>query len=380
MSKGNNPAIIHLRDFSEELTPDPTRPEQPACLQLKITLNVPHLLPEELSDDYVICPIPTIVRFFTPPARSHLYRQDVFVYVWGSFSMRHNVDSRPQLIVNAHSVSWWVLDFHSCLYLLLPMMYPLRVPSLTNPSHPGDYTDPEAYAMHCPEAAHPTITLMGTVIRSGGQLNEGQTLLHYDLRTTVYDSSVKTQATFMVRIYFKNGKRWANFSSITTQSRVIVAGHVCGLTVEEPHLAVQVDDIYFVPGGPPSMLATPQTPQSAAGTKRPVRDRWGRRAGVGSSVSVEQSTPSKRPRRLQDDQDDIDRQLLTATSATSPPTESALPSDDERDRDTDMGTVAPYERTSRIVVSERSSPLLQDQPAHLRPRRTRKRPAHYTAE
>lgn len=194
--------------------------------------------------------------------------------------------------------------------------------------------------MHCPEAAPPTITLMGTVIRSGGQLNEGQTLLHYDLRTTVYDSSVKTQATFMVRIYFTNGKQWANFPSITPQSRVIVAGHVCGLTVEEPHLAVQVDDIYFVPGGPPSMPATPQTPQSSAGTKRPVRDRWGRRAGVRSSVSVEQSTPSKRPRRLQDDQDDIDRQLLTATSATSPPSESALPSDDERDRDTDMGNVA----------------------------------------
>ncbi|RHZ44419.1 uncharacterized protein CDV56_101774 [Aspergillus thermomutatus] len=260
------------------------------------------------------------------------------------------------------------------------MMHPLRVPSLTNPSHPGNYTSPEAYAMHCSEAAPPTITLMGTVICSGGQLNKGQTLLHYDLRTTVYDSSVKTQATFIVRIYFKNGKQWANFPSITPQSQVIVASHICSLTVEEPHLAVQVDDIYFVPGGPPSMPATPRTPQSAAGTKRPVRDRWGRHAGVGSSVSVEQSTPLKRPRRLQDDQDDIDCQLLTATSATSPPSELALPSDDERDRDTDMGTIAPYERTSRIMVSERSSPLLQDQPADLRPRRTRERPAHYTAE
>jgi hypothetical protein len=69
-------------------------------------LNVPHLLPEELSNDYQICPIPTVVCFFTPPARSHLYRQDVFVYVCGSFSMRHDVDSRPQLIVDAHSVSW----------------------------------------------------------------------------------------------------------------------------------------------------------------------------------------------------------------------------------------------------------------------------------
>ncbi|KAF4211707.1 hypothetical protein CNMCM6805_000711 [Aspergillus fumigatiaffinis] len=128
------------------------------------------------------------------------------------------------------------------------------------------------------------------------------------------------------------------------------------------------------------MPATPQTPQSAAGTKQPVRDRWGRRAGVGSSVSVEQSTPSKRPRRLQDNQDDIDRQLLTATSATSPPSGSALPSDDEGYRDTDMGTVAPYEKTPRIMVSERSSPLLQDEAADLRPRRTRKRPAHYTVE
>jgi hypothetical protein len=59
---------------------------------------------------------------------------------------------------------------------------------------------------------------MGTVIRSGGQLNEGQTLLHYDLRTTVYDSSVKTQATFMVRIYFNNGKRWVGGESPSKSS------------------------------------------------------------------------------------------------------------------------------------------------------------------
>ncbi|GKZ85559.1 hypothetical protein AnigIFM56816_011527 [Aspergillus niger] len=217
-------------------------------------------------------------------------------------------------------------------------MHPLSVPSLTNLSHPGDYPDPEVYTMHCPEAALPTITLMGTVIRSGGQLNEGQTLLHYDLRTTVYDSSVKTQAAFKVRIYFEDGKQWDSFPSIIPQSRNIVTGHVCGLTVEEPpRLAVQVDDIYFVPGGPPSMPATPQTPPPEAGTKRPVCDRWGRRAGVDNSVSVEQFIPSKRPYRLQDDQDDIDRQLLTGTSATSPPSESVLPSDDER--------------TSRIMVS-----------------------------
>ncbi|KAF5855598.1 hypothetical protein ETB97_008887 [Aspergillus alliaceus] len=93
--------------------------------------------------------------------------------------------------------------------------------------------------MHYPDAASPTITILGTVICSGGRLDEGQTLLYYDLRSTVYDSSVNSQATFTVRIYFKNGRRWANFPSLTLQIRVVVAGHVCGLTVEDPSYLMQ---------------------------------------------------------------------------------------------------------------------------------------------
>jgi hypothetical protein len=101
--------------------------------------------------------------------------------------------------------------------------------------------------MHCPEAAPPTVLFQGMVEGSGGQLNDGPTLLHYNLRTTVYDSSTRTHSTFMISVYLKNGKRWANFPRLAPQSQIFVTGRICGVTEEGPRLAVIADDIHFLP-------------------------------------------------------------------------------------------------------------------------------------
>jgi hypothetical protein len=61
--------------------------------------------------------------------------------------------------------------------------------------------------MHCPEAARPIVTVLGTVLERGGQLNDGPTLLHYRLQSTVYNSSSRSHHTFLLTAYFKKGQR-----------------------------------------------------------------------------------------------------------------------------------------------------------------------------
>jgi len=155
-------------------------------------------------------------------------------------------------------------------------------------SHPGDDSDPHAYNMHCPEAALPSVSLLGVVRGGGGQLNTGSTLLHYDLETTVYDISSKSSVTFTVCIYFRNGKRWTNFPSLAMQSRIFIDGRIFGITTTTPRLAIGVDDVYFIPNLA-SITTPPVTPTSSAG-KQTQADRWNTRANP--------LTPMKRSRML----------------------------------------------------------------------------------
>lgn len=128
--------------------------------------------------------------------------------------------------------------------------------------------------MHCPEAAQPTVTVLGVVLERGGQLNGGPTLLHYRLQTTVYNSSSRTYHTFPVTAYFKNGQRWANFPPLSQNSYVFLTGRIFGLTKEHRQLAVVTDDIHFLPRANHHLATTP----SSTGKRKRV-DRWSQRAG-----------------------------------------------------------------------------------------------------
>lgn len=128
--------------------------------------------------------------------------------------------------------------------------------------------------MHCPEAAQPTVALLGVVVERGGQLNGGPTLLHYRLQTTVYNSSARTYHTFPVTAYFKNGQRWVNFPPLIANSYVFLTGRIFGLTKEHRQLAVVTDDIHFLPRPNHHLPATP----SSTGKRKRV-DRWSQRAG-----------------------------------------------------------------------------------------------------
>lgn len=140
--------------------------------------------------------------------------------------------------------------------------------------------------MHCPEAAQPTGIFLGTICERGGQLNNGSTLFHYRLQSTVYHTSSQTHHTFPLPAYFNNGQLWVNFPSLSINAQVFITGRIFGLTKENQQFAIMTEDVHFRPAPPQPF---PPTPSSTLG-KRKRTDRWTQRATP--------STPSKSAHQL----------------------------------------------------------------------------------
>ncbi|KAF9884019.1 hypothetical protein FE257_002407 [Aspergillus nanangensis] len=224
------PATIHIRDFIDSIEPDPTRPGKNLALQLRLSLNIP--AKDEQSDDVVTQgDIPTLIRFFSQTTRSEIYQSNVFIYAWVSFLTATTQEDGCHILLHAHAVD----------------------------CHPGNYEDTDSYFMHCPAAAQPTVTFLGTVCERGGQLNNGSTLLHYGLQSTVYHTSNRTHHTFSLTAYFKNGQRWVNFPSLSINTQIFITGRIFGLTKENQRSAIMTEDVHFLPALPQPLPATPSS-------------------------------------------------------------------------------------------------------------------------
>ncbi|KAN0074020.1 hypothetical protein V8E54_007957 [Elaphomyces granulatus] len=155
MGSVNNPAIMNLRDFVEEVGVDPSRPGMSSALQLKTSLNIPPLQAEH-CDDIDISPIPTLIRLFCPAGQLHSFQQEVFIYAWGQFHVVCGSDE-TQIVIYAYSVD----------------------------CHPGDYNDTDNYVSHCPGPSPPVTTILGTIVHADSQAKEGQSVMQYDLSVSV---------------------------------------------------------------------------------------------------------------------------------------------------------------------------------------------------
>lgn len=97
---------FHLRDFVYEVRRDPSRPSYESALQLHLDINIPGVQGEERSDDVEVRPIPALVRYFAPAGQIDLYREGVFIYARGSFTITSTQDVVPQLVATAYSADW----------------------------------------------------------------------------------------------------------------------------------------------------------------------------------------------------------------------------------------------------------------------------------
>ncbi|KAJ5144283.1 hypothetical protein N7526_001791 [Penicillium atrosanguineum] len=227
------PAILHIRDFIEHVEPDPTRPGKGLSMQLRVSLNIPDK--DIQSDDVEHDDIPTLVRFFNEGNQPELYQPNAFIYAWGSFLTNASGSEDFHILLHASSVD-----------RLVTSIPPPNI-NLTWSRHPGDQEDTDSYFMHCPEAAQPIVTVLGAVLERGGQLNDGPTLLHYRLQSTVYNNSSRSHHAFLLTAYLKNGQRWANFPPININTSIFLTGRIFGVTKDNRQLAVIADDIHFLP-------------------------------------------------------------------------------------------------------------------------------------
>ena len=101
------PAILHIRDFIENVEPDPTRPGKGLSKQLRVSLNIPDK--DVKSDDVEQDDIPTLVRFFNEGNRPDLYQPNAFVYAWGSFLTSSSDSDEFHIILHANSVDRLVI-------------------------------------------------------------------------------------------------------------------------------------------------------------------------------------------------------------------------------------------------------------------------------
>jgi hypothetical protein len=144
--------------------------------------------------------------------------------------------------------------------------------------------------------------IMGTIGQSGGELNSGATLLHFELSSSVYNSATRTASHFSVTCYFANGKRWEKFPLPSMQSRVCVLGRVIGITLARSQLAIAINDVFFLPPTVHPYLST--TSPDIAQSKR--SSRWAGRA--------EAASPCKRARKEIEDSELVETDLAASHS------------------------------------------------------------------
>jgi len=238
-------AVIHIRDFINEVGADPSKPDQTTGMQIKASLNIPAPPTLEISDGLEPRSIPASIRFFCPPIQTSSYERNVFIYAWGPFYFLRT-DQERELIINAYTVQ----------------------------CHPGFETSAklDRYNDHCPEAAPPSIVLIATVLgRPQGRLNDAPTLLSYPMEATVYSASTRAQITFPIRVFLKNGKRWVKFPPLNPRAAMVVIGRLCGFMKADQTLAIMADDMNFL-GSSKIEADPPQAPDPQS--KHPASDRW----------------------------------------------------------------------------------------------------------
>jgi hypothetical protein len=151
--------------------------------------------------------------------------------------------------------------------------------------HPGDVSDFDDYCSHLPEQWCPMVTIIGSVgTRSDGEPE----LRHFELQTSVYDTTKAAPVQFSVVCFFQNNRRWENVKVPVSGSFVSVTGKVVGRTTGTNCLALRVLDLAFLS----KTSATATTPASASTSTPTLKrsNRWGGR--VDSSKKMRRSEPS----------------------------------------------------------------------------------------
>ena len=131
------------------------------------------------------------------------------------------------------------------------------------------------------------VTVVGSVGERKAVSVDKFNLRHFELRTSVYDTSTSKCVNFSVICFFPNEKRWEKFNVPRTEAFLSVTAKIVGRTTADNRLAVRVLNITPLPQASSAPAPSVSSPSSAA-SNRVNRNRW--------SGRVDSVTPSKRIR------------------------------------------------------------------------------------
>jgi hypothetical protein len=193
--------------------------------------------------------------------QSAFYLPDAVIFSSVSFLTTSSDDEGYHIVLHAHD-----LDRSVCLPYYKTLLTPF--------SQPDNQEDRATYFVHCREAAQPIVTVLAVVLERGGQLNDGQNLLH-----TVSRPPCTTRQLVPLTI----SPLWPVSRTVSVgptfllliQTPTSFTGRMFSLTKKNRQLAIITDDVHFLQIPTQNL---PPTPSSTTGKRRRV-DRWTQRAG-----------------------------------------------------------------------------------------------------
>ncbi|KAF4465684.1 hypothetical protein FALBO_7467 [Fusarium albosuccineum] len=228
---------IHLRDFVDNVTDDPSRENAPNYVEIQTDVNI-FEEGDFYSSEVNVEPIRTRIHAYLRREERELYVPDAFFYADGRF----------------------------CASL-----------------HPGDVSDFDEYRRHLPEKWCPMVTIIGFVPSRNDSTRDLSGLRCFTVETSVYDTSKAHRIEFSVACFLENSKRWQKVKSPPPGAFLSLTAKVAGRTTDTNQLALRVLDLAYLPRPASAPTAMP-TPSSTPTSKRSAR--WADRAAP--------STPSKR--------------------------------------------------------------------------------------
>ncbi|KAF5256396.1 hypothetical protein FOXYS1_13132 [Fusarium oxysporum] len=222
-------STIHLRDFVDTVTEDPSRENAPNYVEIQTDVNI---FEESsfYSPNVNIEPIHTRIHAYLTREERDLYVANTFFYADGRFSTA---------------------------------------------LHPGDVSDFDKYRRHLPEQWCPMVTIIGFVPSRNDKPPDLPEARYFAVETSVYDTSKAASVAFSVTCFLENTKRWQRVKIPPAGAFLSLTAKVAGRTVDANQLALRVLDLAYLPRPASVPTATP-TPSSTPTSKRSAR--WEGRA------------------------------------------------------------------------------------------------------
>ena len=142
---------IHIRDFVDSISPDPTKPGSPSYVEISSHINL--FGEDDFScSDVIVSPLRARLRAYVPAADHDMFTQDAFYYADGRFSTVVSPEGSLEILVHIFCLTRYYYS-NSTLARL----------ELINLRHPGDVSNFDQYARHLPTQWCPMVAIVGHV-------------------------------------------------------------------------------------------------------------------------------------------------------------------------------------------------------------------------